>query len=162
MFILTVFFRGLKIHIETSDALASTEVQTQTLQSQVSQLQQDKATLTIQATKEAGQSGKWTLDREKKILETILPKQPADRLFTIISKCENGTLDPTRVNWNKNGSFDLGLSQINSVHRADVEAMFGESFEAAMKDGVKNLTYAAKLYHDQGNFSSWVCNALVK
>ena len=83
--------------------------------------------------------------------------------MTIITKCENGTLDPKRVNVNSNGlGYDLGVAQINSVfHSKRIEAIFGEDFDSAMGDSAKNILYAGYIYQTQGNFSAWTCDKLI-
>lgn len=71
-----------------------------------------------------------------------------------IQSCENGRMDPSRINVNTNRSIDVGLFQINSIHRTQVEALFGEPFELAMMDPFKNIKYAQGLFKQQG-FGPW-------
>ena len=46
-------------------------------------------------------------------------------------------------------SPDHGLAQINAIHRAYVEQVFGEPFEVAMSDPTKNLHFAWLLYSER-------------
>jgi len=101
-------------------------------------------------------------DQIKKLLGILIPKKKDQERFMAILKCENGTHQPDRVNVNKDGSIDLGLSQINNRwHKKRVEEMFNQSFEEAMKQPVNNLVYAAYLYKESGNFHLWACDRLV-
>lgn len=109
----------------------------------------------------SGQPVRLTDKQAKGLIAIVIPdKSSQDRFFSIVKNCENSTLDPTRVNINKDGSFDLGFSQVNSIHRQRVEAMFGESFETAMSDSAKNILYSAYLHQHQG-FTPWSCNSKI-
>ena len=168
--ILVIIICGMIDKNQQLDVLAASQAsllaQNQELSNQVTQLSQDDKTMEILASKIVDDNKPWTLEREKQVIDTIMPNRTdANRFFKIISTCENGTLDPNRINWNTNGSYDIGLAQINSGydHRQQVEKMFGLPFDVAMKDGVKNLVYATKMYKDWGNnFNAWVCSKLVK
>ena len=61
-----------------------------------------------------------------------------------VAKCESG-LNPDALNKNTNGSFDVGVFQINTVHK-----------QKNMTDFVKNIDYGYKLYQEQG-LRPWVC-----
>jgi len=63
-----------------------------------------------------------------------------------IQNCEDGRNDPSRIHHNTNGSIDLGLFQINSIHRERVEKEFGEAYEKAMTDPKKNIQFANEIY----------------
>lgn len=54
-------------------------------------------------------------------------------------------------------SGDHGLAQINGIHRAYVEQIFGEPFEQAMSDPIKNLHFAWLLYSEReaDNLCGW-------
>lgn len=45
-------------------------------------------------------------------------------------------------------SHDHGLLQVNEIHRAYVEQLYGEPFEIAMSDPAKNLNFAWHLYSE--------------
>lgn len=65
-----------------------------------------------------------------------------------IVKCESG-FNQYAINLNTNGTFDLGLWQINDVHRISREDRFNIS---------KATAHAYKIYQGRGNnFSAWVC-----
>jgi len=55
---------------------------------------------------------------------------------------ENGALNPVAVNWNKNGSFDKGMCQLNSAYHLDY--INGEDF----KDWRKQQYYCRDVYVD--------------
>ena len=80
--------------------------------------------------------------------EALAAGWPADRqiitrLMGVIyreSRCIPHVISP---------SSDHGLTQINEIHRAYVEQVFGEPFEIAMQDPVKNLHMAWRLYSER-------------
>lgn len=85
------------------------------------------------------------IEKEKTIEEKIadtFPENPA--LMIAIAKAESG-LDPMQTNRNKNGTRDIGLMMINSVHGYDDLEMF---------DVDKNLKAARKIYDSQG-ITAW-------
>lgn len=70
-------------------------------------------------------------------------RQTITRLMGVIwreSRCQ-----PTIVS----RSADHGLAQINEIHRAYVEQIWGEPFEQAMTDPIKNLNMAWRLYSER-------------
>ena len=46
-------------------------------------------------------------------------------------------------------SSDHGLLQVNEIHRAYVEELYGIPFELAMADPIKNLNFAWHLYAER-------------
>ena len=46
-------------------------------------------------------------------------------------------------------NWDVGLTQINQIHRAWVEDIFGEPYEVAMSDPWKNLHFAFRLWESR-------------
>lgn len=93
------------------------------------------------------------------LVDLLFPKEAGDRYREIITKCENSSRNPKKAHVNKNGSFDLGVSQINSRwHSERVQRIFNEDFITAMSDSVKNIVYAAWIYKNQKNFSAWTCD----
>ena len=73
----------------------------------------------------------WDCERAKKII-----------------KCESGW-NPKAVNGNKNGSVDVGLMQINTIHKADTERLF--DYEYNIDKGYEIYLRAGK------SFRPWVC-----
>jgi hypothetical protein len=65
-------------------------------------------------------------------------------VMVAIAKAESG-LKTDAIGYNKNGSIDVGLFQINSVHRYSTEELF---------DTNKNLEIAKKIYDKQG-ITAW-------
>ena len=78
---------------------------------------------------------------EEKIAEAF-PENPA--VMIAVAKAESG-LNPLATNRNTNGSRDIGLMMINSVHGNDDLEMF---------DVDKNLAEARKVYEKQG-ITAW-------
>ncbi len=68
--------------------------------------------------------------------------------FISVMKCESG-LRADAINKNTNGTFDLGIAQINDVHGKKIS-------RADRLDFIKNIDYAYKLFLDQG-FGPWTC-----
>ena len=97
----------------------------------------------------------------KKLLTILMPKSVDREQFMKILKCENGTHDPKRVHVNKEGlGYDLGIAQINSrFHSNRVKEFFGQDFNEAMSDPVRNIVYAVYLYQHSG-FNPWVCSKI--
>lgn len=78
-------------------------------------------------------SAGWPADPE--ILETL------GRILWKESRCTALRYgDPNTHNW------DVGLTQINQIHREWVEEIFGEPYEVAMSDPWKNLHFAFRLW----------------
>lgn len=76
-----------------------------------------------------------------------------DRLYKII-ECES-KWNPEAMNTkNKNGSYDMGLLQINSIHK-DISNSDKLNYK-------KSIDWAIKKFKRDGNFNAWVCNRLVK
>lgn len=59
----------------------------------------------------------------------------------------------SRTHTNTNGSIDVGIFQINSIHTSNL-AKQGMTMED-MKDCKKNIDYAYKMWKDQGGFQAW-------
>lgn len=74
----------------------------------------------------------WPADRD--ILETLASVMWRE------SRCLPGAINPN--------SPDHGLTQINEIHRAYVEQIYGIPFEEAMTDPAKNLHFAYRLYSE--------------
>jgi hypothetical protein len=64
-----------------------------------------------------------------------------------IAKCESGLRADAR-NVNNNGTVDVGLFQINSVHGVS---------ERFLTDPITNTMVAKEIYDGRGNWSAWVC-----
>jgi hypothetical protein len=71
-----------------------------------------------------------------------------------IMKCESGGR-PDALNKNKNGTFDVGVLQINDVHSKRIS-------RADRMDFVKNIDFGWKLHTEQGGFQAWSCYKKVK
>jgi len=81
------------------------------------------------------------LSIEEKIAQAF-PENP--KVMIAIAKAESN-LDPNATNVNTNGSTDIGLFQINSIHGEDELSLF---------DVDKNIAVARKIYDKQG-LSAW-------
>lgn len=90
---------------------------------------------------------------KEKILSYIVEKfgEDAADAITIINKCENHAFNPEATNWNKNGTWDRGIFQINQVH--------GYSWDE-MGDWEKNIDAAYKIFKRRG-WSAWACSSVV-
>lgn len=71
-----------------------------------------------------------------------------------IAKCESG-LRPDALNKNTNGTFDVGVLQINDVHGKRISRADRMNF-------VKNIDFGWKLHTEQGGFQAWSCAKKVK
>ena len=80
---------------------------------------------------EAVQAG-WPENRD--ILETLMS------IMWRESRCDPAALSK---------SSDHGLLQVNEIHRAYVEELYGIPFELAMADPIKNLNFAWHLYAER-------------
>lgn len=74
----------------------------------------------------------WPADRD--ILETLASVMYRE------SRCQPTVVNPT--------SPDHGLLQVNEIHRAYVEQLYGMPFEEAMADPARNLNFAWHLYSE--------------
>lgn len=87
------------------------------------------------------------------VRETVLAMLSEEGIDTAkaerIIHCES-SWRPTATNYNRDGSNDAGLWQINSVHGLSVEDRM---------DVEKSTRFAIKLIKTQG-FNPWVCNNL--
>ena len=66
-----------------------------------------------------------------------------------IMKCESGGR-PDALNKNTNGTFDVGVLQINDVHSKRISRQDRMDF-------VKNIDFGWKLHTEQGGFQAWSC-----
>jgi len=71
-----------------------------------------------------------------------------------IIQCESGWNPSASNTANRNGSSDLGLWQINSIH-SEISVAQKLDYKAATRWAIK------KIKHD-GNFSAWVCSDLIQ
>lgn len=154
----------LKVSWEQSVAKAEEPVKTQVqvLSAENGRLQGDISQMKIEYRAAVAKRDTSDLsdDQVRAMVVQLFPPQAVDRFMKILS-CENHEHSALRVHKNDNGSYDLGISQINSsAHHARVEKMFGESFDSAMSDPFKNIAYAAFLYQHSG-FGPWVCNGII-
>ena len=77
------------------------------------------------------------------LIRAAFPEHPD--IMIAIAKAESG-LNPKAVNVNRNGSTDIGLFQINSVHGYDELSLFD----------VKKNTEAAREIYDKQGLGAWV------
>lgn len=94
-----------------------------------------------------------TIKQSQTIEDKIRAMFPEDPDMAVkIAKCESGMRANAFNGKNRNGSWDAGVMQINSVHKYSKEYLF---------DVDNNLKVARKLYDRQG-WSPWVCSRKVK
>jgi hypothetical protein len=72
------------------------------------------------------------------LIAEAFPENP--EIMIAIAKAESG-MNPQAVNYNRNGSIDTGLFQVNSVHGYDGLSLF---------DPEKNIKAAREIYDKQG------------
>jgi hypothetical protein len=70
----------------------------------------------------------------------------ADNAYKVLA-CENGRLNPNAKGMNTNGTSDVGIFQINSVHGVP---------ESYLKDWRVNVDIAYQIYKSSG-WSAWSC-----
>lgn len=79
----------------------------------------------------------------------VFGKKDGNKAFEIVSQCENKALNPHATNTNRNGSKDVGLMQINSIHGYR---------EEDLKDWKFNVRAAYAIYKKAGkSFRPWAC-----
>lgn len=88
-----------------------------------------------------------------KIIEYIVEVfgENSAEAITIIKKCENSKFNPKATNWNRNGTWDTGIFQINQVHGYTMEEM---------QDYRKNIDAAKKIFDSRG-WTAWSCSHVV-
>jgi hypothetical protein len=81
---------------------------------------------------------------------------PNKDILTMIrlANCES-KMNPQALNKNTNGTFDVGLLQINDVHGKRISRQDRMNFE-------KNIRFAYKLYQEQHGFQAWSCYKYVR
>ena len=77
--------------------------------------------------------------------------EDAEDGIKILKECENKSMKTDAVNWNRNGSWDFGLWQINSVHGYTQEQLSDHRF---------NTDVAYKIFKNRG-WSAWTCSWVV-
>lgn len=107
--------------------------------------------LQVQKVEAAEKVVKTPVTIEEKI-RAMFPEDP-DRAVRI-AKCESGMRPEAFNGKNRNGSWDAGVFQVNSVHKYSKEYLFNVD---------NNLKVARKLYEARGNtWGAWVCARKVK
>lgn len=98
----------------------------------------------------AGQTASHKTQREQ-IVEYIFEVFGDDAVeaIVIIRKCENSKFDPKATNWNRNGTWDTGIFQINEIHGYSLEQM---------QDWKQNVDAAKKIFDRAGDWSPWSCS----
>lgn len=95
-----------------------------------------------------------TFTTEKQQILAYIVQRFGDRsadAITLINQCENHAFNPRAINYNRNGTVDRGIFQINSIHGG--EEMF---------DWKTNIDTAFKIYTAHGNkFTAWTCAHVV-
>ena len=71
-----------------------------------------------------------------------------------IMKCESGGRTDA-LNKNTNGTFDVGVLQLNDVHNKRISRADRMNF-------VKNIDFGWRLHTEQGGFQAWSCYKKVK
>ncbi|MGH7745557.1 MAG: transglycosylase SLT domain-containing protein, partial [Candidatus Dormibacteria bacterium] len=81
----------------------------------------------------------------------------AVKVFT----CESN-LNNTAINRrNTNGTLDMGIAQINSVHQAQFKTITGLDYNIGALDPDANIKFAYWLYQHSG-WTAWACYGIVE
>lgn len=90
------------------------------------------------------------ITQKQQILAYIVEKfgDDAPDAIVLIRKCENGSFNPEATNWNRNGTWDAGIFQVNQVHGYSLEEMY---------DYKKNIDAAYKIFKGRG-WTAWSCS----
>lgn len=92
-----------------------------------------------------------------KIMAYIVEKFQDDAadMISIIRTCENSSFNQEATNYNRNGTTDHGIAQINSIH----EKTCGTDFKTNWK---ANIDCAYKIYKNSGeSFRPWACSHVI-
>lgn len=109
----------------------------------------------IETPKEVLQSVEPTVedDTPEGYIKTIFGQEEGERLIYMLKTCENKTLKVDATNWNRNGTWDKGLLQINQIHGYTEEQLFDYKF---------NIRAGYKIYKNAGySFSPWTCSDVI-
>ncbi len=111
----------------------------------------------LEAKAEAIQTHNLTDKAKQTLKKTICDSFGQDQCQNALTvqSCEDGRMDPSRINVNANKTIDVGLFQINSIHTKRVEAMFGQPFILAMTDPFKNIRFAHEVLFKEQGFGPW-------
>ena len=93
---------------------------------------------------------------EKKTPEELVEKYFGDKADEALTcfKSESG-LRPSAINYsNRNGSWDVGYAQINTVHCGKVGATDKEDCKSKLLDVETNIRVAKQIYDGRG-FNAW-------
>jgi hypothetical protein len=92
------------------------------------------------------EDGVW---EHRDLIAKYFPEDQVQNALRIASK-ENGSGDPAKIGYNRNGSFDTGIFQINSVHADRVDGDLSK-----LKDADTNVRVAFEIWSEQG-WKPWV------
>jgi|ERR1035437_10314498 hypothetical protein len=81
---------------------------------------------------------------------TVFGKDAPDA-FKVLS-CENHALNPNAQNYNNNGTVDIGIMQINSVHNVPGKYLY---------DWRTNISVGYQIFKDSG-WGAWTCSYMLK
>jgi hypothetical protein len=73
--------------------------------------------------------------------------------ITMINKCENHAFSQSAINYNKNGTTDHGIMQINSIH-------IPKCGEGIKDDYKANIDCGYKIFKNRG-WEAWSCSHVV-
>ena len=86
-------------------------------------------------------------------IKEVFGEEEGERGIKMLKECENKSMNETAINHNSNGSTDMGLWQVNSIHGHSQEELFDPKY---------NTRVAYEIYKRAGNsFSPWTCSYVV-
>lgn len=143
LLILIAVFYGISVAEYRKLAGENTIIIEQALGSEIVRIDAESDGMTVVSEKDEPEDGDLAKNQDSGdglaiLIAEAFPENP--EIMIAIAKAESG-MNPSAVNKNTNGSVDLGLFQINSIHGYDELSLF---------DAKKNIKAASEVYDKQG------------
>lgn len=143
LLILIGVFYGISVAEYRKLAGENTIIIEQSLGSEIVRIDAESDGMTVVSAKDEPEDGDLAKNQDSGdglaiLIAEAFPENP--EIMIAIAKAESG-MNPSAVNKNTNGSVDIGLFQINSIHGYDELSLF---------DAEKNIKAAREVYDKQG------------
>lgn len=143
LIILIGVFYGISVAEYRKVAAGSTIIVEQALGSEIVRIDAESDGMTVVSAKDELEDGDLAKNQDSGdglaiLIAEAFPENP--EIMIAIARAESG-MNPRAVNYNRNGSIDTGLFQVNSIHRYDGLSLF---------DPKKNIGAAREIYEKQG------------